>query len=52
MILMNHAHEHLGQSIAYERSMGIVPPWSVPQDDASADGDSDDSEDGDTGADG
>lgn len=24
----NHAHEHLGQSIAYARMMGIVPPWS------------------------
>ena len=24
----NHAHEHLGQSIAYARMMGVVPPWS------------------------
>jgi uncharacterized damage-inducible protein DinB len=23
-----HAHEHLGQAIAYARSSGIVPPWS------------------------
>ncbi|MBL0170681.1 MAG: hypothetical protein IPP90_08100 [Gemmatimonadaceae bacterium] len=23
-----HLHEHLGQSIAYARSNGIVPPWS------------------------
>ena len=23
-----HSHEHLGQSIAYARMMGIVPPWS------------------------
>ena len=23
-----HDHEHLGQSIAYARSNGIVPPWS------------------------
>lgn len=23
-----HAHEHLGQLIAYARSNGIVPPWS------------------------
>ena len=23
-----HAHEHLGQSIAYARMNGIVPPWS------------------------
>jgi uncharacterized damage-inducible protein DinB len=26
-----HAHEHLGQSIAYARDNGIVPPWSVPE---------------------
>lgn len=24
----NHSHEHLGQSIAYARMMGVVPPWS------------------------
>jgi hypothetical protein len=24
-----HAHEHLGQSIAYARSNSIVPPWSA-----------------------
>ena len=29
MILASHAHEHLGQSIAYARSNGIVPPWSA-----------------------
>jgi uncharacterized damage-inducible protein DinB len=23
-----HLHEHLGQSIAYARSTGVVPPWS------------------------
>lgn len=28
LILGSHAHEHLGQSIAYARSIGIVPPWS------------------------
>ena len=28
MILAGHAHEHLGQMIAYARSKGIVPPWS------------------------
>ena len=28
LILLTHAHEHLGQSIAYARSMGVVPPWS------------------------
>ncbi|HSU81868.1 MAG TPA: DinB family protein [Thermoanaerobaculia bacterium] len=28
MVLASHAHEHLGQSIAYARSNGVVPPWS------------------------
>jgi len=28
MIIGNHLHEHLGQSIAYARSNGIAPPWS------------------------
>jgi uncharacterized damage-inducible protein DinB len=26
--ILNHMHEHLGQSIAYARSNGITPPWS------------------------
>ncbi len=26
-----HLHEHLGQSIAYARMNGIVPPWSAKQ---------------------
>lgn len=26
--LATHVHEHLGQAIAYTRSVGIVPPWS------------------------
>lgn len=25
---VTHAHEHLGQLIAYARSNGVVPPWS------------------------
>jgi uncharacterized damage-inducible protein DinB len=29
MLIASHAHEHLGQSIAYARSVGIVPPWSA-----------------------
>jgi uncharacterized damage-inducible protein DinB len=33
LILLTHAHEHLGQSIAYARSIGVVPPWSQPQGD-------------------
>lgn len=28
MLLMADQHEHLGQSIAYARVNGIVPPWS------------------------
>src|SRR5258706_2443071 len=28
-IIVTHAHEHLGQSIAYARSNGVVPPWSA-----------------------
>jgi uncharacterized damage-inducible protein DinB len=28
MVIASHAHEHLGQSIAYARSNGVVPPWS------------------------
>jgi uncharacterized damage-inducible protein DinB len=28
--ILNHMHQHLGQSIAYARMNGIVPPWSVP----------------------
>ncbi len=26
---LNHVHEHLGQSIAYARMIGVVPPWSA-----------------------
>ena len=31
LLLVTHAHEHLGQSIAYARTNGIVPPWSAKQ---------------------
>jgi len=27
-MILNHLHEHLGQSIAYARMNGVVPPWS------------------------
>lgn len=27
-LITTHAHEHLGQMIAYARSNGVVPPWS------------------------
>ena len=26
-----HMHEHMGQSIAYARSNGVVPPWTMAQ---------------------
>ena len=26
--ILDHMHEHLGQSIAYARSNGVTPPWS------------------------
>ena len=29
MAALNHLHEHLGQSIAYARMNGVVPPWSA-----------------------
>ena len=28
MAAANHIHEHMGQSIAYARTNGVVPPWS------------------------
>jgi hypothetical protein len=28
---LNHLHEHLGQSIAYARMNGVVPPWSATE---------------------
>jgi uncharacterized damage-inducible protein DinB len=28
MLILGDQHEHLGQSIAYARSNGVVPPWS------------------------
>jgi uncharacterized damage-inducible protein DinB len=31
VLIANHEHEHLGQSIAYARMNGIVPPWSMPK---------------------
>jgi uncharacterized damage-inducible protein DinB len=29
MTVASHAHEHLGQSIAYARMNGVTPPWSA-----------------------
>jgi uncharacterized damage-inducible protein DinB len=31
LLLATHAHEHLGQSIAYARSNGVTPPWTAHQ---------------------
>ena len=30
MVIQGHCWEHLGQSIAYARVNGVVPPWSKP----------------------
>jgi uncharacterized damage-inducible protein DinB len=29
MVVLSHQHEHLGQSIAYARMVGVVPPWTA-----------------------
>lgn len=29
--ILAHVNEHMGQSIAYARTKGIAPPWSVPR---------------------
>ncbi|HUK13978.1 MAG TPA: DinB family protein [Thermoanaerobaculaceae bacterium] len=31
MLVLSHAHEHLGQMIAYARMNGVVPPWTAAQ---------------------
>jgi uncharacterized damage-inducible protein DinB len=36
LITFAHHHEHLGQSIAYARMNGIVPPWTAAQQEAAA----------------
>ena len=28
-LIVTHAHEHMGQAIAYARMNGIVPPWTA-----------------------
>ncbi len=28
MLILSHQHEHLGQSVAYARMVGVVPPWT------------------------
>jgi uncharacterized damage-inducible protein DinB len=34
--IVAHAHEHLGQSIAYARMNGVVPPWTAERQQAPA----------------
>ena len=29
MLFVTHNHEHLGQMIAYARSVGVTPPWTA-----------------------
>lgn len=36
MVTLSHLHEHLGQSIAYARMNGIVPPWTAAEHKAEA----------------
>ena len=31
LLLLSHAHEHLGQAIAYARSNRVTPPWTAKQ---------------------
>lgn len=31
LVLLSHTHEHLGQSVAYARMVGVVPPWTAAQ---------------------
>lgn len=31
LLIVTHMHEHLGQSIAYARVNGVVPPWTEEQ---------------------
>ena len=31
LVMATHMHEHLGQSIAYARVNGVVPPWSAKE---------------------
>ncbi|SRR5258706_210588 len=31
LLVLSHCHEHLGQSIAYARMNGVVPPWTAKQ---------------------
>jgi uncharacterized damage-inducible protein DinB len=37
LLVLAHAHEHLGQSIAYARSNNITPPWTARREAAKKD---------------
>lgn len=41
LIVLTHNHEHLGQAIAYARSLGVTPPWSAAGEGYAEDEDSD-----------
>jgi hypothetical protein len=36
LLMLSHAHEHLGQSIAYARSNKVTPPWTAKEQAAEA----------------
>ena len=36
LLLLSHAHEHLGQAIAYARSNKVTPPWTAREQAADA----------------
>ena len=36
LLLLSHVHEHLGQEIAYARSINVTPPWTLKQQAAEA----------------
>jgi len=36
LLTVTHLHEHLGQSIAYARTNGVVPPWTARAEAAAA----------------
>lgn len=40
LIVLTHNHEHLGQAIAYARSVGVTPPWSAAREGSGEDADS------------
>jgi len=51
LIMLTHVHEHLGQAIAYARSMGVVPPWSAAASEGAASEDSEGGSEAEAGGD-